>query len=125
MPVMRDETFGPVVGSATFEIEEEGIRGANDGPFGLSAYVFSENRRHAERVARQIEAGSVLINDVVVSYGAPETPWGGVKQSGIGRIHWGAQGIREYCQPRHIMLEPLRPLPNDLRCLPHTPATYP
>jgi acyl-CoA reductase-like NAD-dependent aldehyde dehydrogenase len=124
MPVMRDETFGPVLGIATFETEEEAIRRANDSPFGLSAYVFSENRRHAERVARQIEAGSVLINDVVVSYGAPETPWGGVKQSGIGRIHWGAQGIREYCQPRHIMLERFRPLRNELWWFPYKPGTY-
>lgn len=124
MPVMREETFGPVLGIATFESEDEAVRRANDSPFGLSAYVFSENKRHALRVARQLEAGSVLVNDVVVSYGAPETPWGGVKQSGIGRIHWGPQGIREYCQPRHIMLERFRPLKKEMWWYPYAPGSY-
>lgn len=124
MPVMREETFGPVVGIATFDSVDEVIRRANDSPFGLSAYVFSESRRQAERVARKLEAGSVLINDVIVSYGAPETPWGGVKQSGIGRIHWGAAGIREYCQPRHIMSERFRPLRKELWWFPYKKGSY-
>lgn len=124
MPVMREETFGPVVGIATFDTVEEAIQRANDSPFGLSAYVFSENRREAERVARQLEAGSVLINDVIISYGAPETPWGGLKQSGIGRIHWGAAGIREYCQPRHIMTERFRPLRKELWWFPYKKGSY-
>lgn len=124
MDVMREETFGPVLGIATFESEDEAIRRANDSPFGLSAYVFSENKRHAERVARGLEAGSVLVNDVVVSYGAPETPWGGVKQSGIGRIHWGPQGVREYCQPRHIMMERFRLTPSELWWYPYRPGAY-
>ena len=124
MPVMREETFGPVVGIATFDSVDEVIRRANDSPFGLSAYVFSESRRQAERVARKLEAGSVLINDVIVSYGAPETPWGGVKQSGIGRIHWGAAGIREYCQPRHIMSERFRPLRKELWWFPSKNGSY-
>jgi succinate-semialdehyde dehydrogenase/glutarate-semialdehyde dehydrogenase len=124
MPVMREETFGPVLGIATFDSEDEAIRRANDSQFGLSAYVFSENKRHAERVARQLEAGSVLVNDVVVSYGAPETPWGGVKQSGIGRVHWGPQGIREYTQPRHIMTERFRPLRNEMWWFPYKPGAY-
>jgi succinate-semialdehyde dehydrogenase/glutarate-semialdehyde dehydrogenase len=124
MPVMREETFGPVLSIATFASEDEAVRRANDSPFGLSACVFSENKRHAEIVARQLEAGSVLVNDVVMSYGAPETPWGGVKQSGIGRIHWGPQGIREYCQPRHIMLERFRPLKNEMWWYPYAPGSY-
>ncbi|MGH2516954.1 MAG: aldehyde dehydrogenase family protein, partial [Ktedonobacterales bacterium] len=124
MPVMREETFGPVLGIATFASEDEAVRRANDSPFGLSAYVFSESKRHAETIARQLEAGSVLVNDVVVSYGAPETPWGGVKQSGIGRIHWGPQGIREYCQPRHIMMERFRPLKKEMWWYPYAPGSY-
>ena len=124
MDVMREETFGPVLGITTFESEDEAIQRANDSPFGLSAYVFSENKRHAERVARSLEAGSVLVNDVVVSYGAPETPWGGIKQSGIGRVHWGPQGIREYCQPRHIMVERFRLTPSELWWYPYRPGAY-
>jgi len=124
MDVMREETFGPVLPIATFNSEEEAIRRANASPFGLSAYVFSRNQRHAERVARQLEAGSVLINDVVMSYGAPETPWGGVKQSGIGRVHGGPQGIREYCQPRHVMAERFRPMRRELWWYPYHGANY-
>ncbi|MGZ3664627.1 MAG: aldehyde dehydrogenase family protein [Ktedonobacterales bacterium] len=124
LPVMREETFGPVLPIATFDSEDEAIRRANDSDFGLSAYVFSKNRRHAERVARQLEAGSVLINDVIMSYGAPETPWGGVKQSGIGRIHGGAQGLREYCQQRHIMTERFQPLRHELWWFPYRPGGY-
>jgi acyl-CoA reductase-like NAD-dependent aldehyde dehydrogenase len=124
MDVMREETFGPVLAIAAFKSEEEAVRRANASPFGLSAYVFSRNRRHAERIARNLEAGSVLINDVVMSYGAPETPWGGVKQSGIGRVHWGPQGIREYCQPRHVMTERFRPMRRELWWFPYHGAGY-
>ncbi len=124
MPVMREETFGPVLPIAVYTEEDEAIRRANDSTYGLSAYVFSRDRHHAERVARRLEAGSVLINDVVMSYGAPETPWGGVKQSGIGRIHWGAQGIREYCQAHHIMNERFRPLPKELWWFPYREGRY-
>lgn len=124
MPVMHEETFGPVLPIATFASEDEAIQRANTSPYGLSAYVFSRDRRHAEKVARQLEAGSVMINDVVMSYGLPETPWGGVKQSGIGRIHWGAQGIREYCQPRHIMTERFRPLRYEMWWYPYKPGSY-
>ena len=124
MPVMREETFGPVLPIATFDGEAEAVRRANDSPYGLSAYVFSKNRRHAEHVARQLEAGSVLINEVIMSYGAPETPWGGVKQSGIGRIHGGAHGLREYCQQRHVMSERFQPLRREMWWFPYRPGGY-
>jgi succinate-semialdehyde dehydrogenase/glutarate-semialdehyde dehydrogenase len=46
-----------------------------------------------------------MVNDVIAAYGVPEAPWGGVKQSGIGRVHGGAMGLKEFCQVRHIMGE--------------------
>jgi len=105
MAIMREETFGPVMPITVVRDDEEAIRLANDSPFGLDAYVFSRDKDHAEAIARRLEAGTVMINDLIASYGAPETPWGGVKQSGIGRVHGGAQGIRIFCQERHIMAE--------------------
>jgi acyl-CoA reductase-like NAD-dependent aldehyde dehydrogenase len=105
MVIMREETFGPVMPITVVGDDEEAICLANDLPFGLDAYVFSRDRKHAEAIARRLEAGTVMINDLIASYAAPETPWGGVKQSGIGRVHGGAQGIREFCQERHIMAE--------------------
>ncbi|MDQ6662425.1 MAG: aldehyde dehydrogenase family protein [Chloroflexota bacterium] len=105
MEVMNEETFGPLLPIMVVEDDEEAIRFANDSIFGLDAYVFSKDDAHADRVARRIEAGNVMINDVIASYSAPETPWGGVKQSGIGRIHGGAMGLKEFCQVRHVMGE--------------------
>jgi acyl-CoA reductase-like NAD-dependent aldehyde dehydrogenase len=105
MAIMREETFGPVMPIVIVGDDEEAIRLANDSPYGLDAYVFSRDKAHAEAIARRLEAGTVMINDLIASYGAPETPWGGVKQSGIGRVHGGAQGIRAFCQERHIMAE--------------------
>ncbi len=79
---MREETFGPLLPIMVVEDDEEAIRLANASIFELDAYVFSKDGAHADSVARRIEAGTVMINDVIASYLAPETPWGGVKQSG-------------------------------------------
>ncbi|HLX39714.1 MAG TPA: aldehyde dehydrogenase family protein [Ktedonobacteraceae bacterium] len=120
MSVMREETFGPLMPIVVVESDEEAIRLANDSVYGLDAYVFSKNGEHANRVARRIEAGTVMINDVLASYSAPETPWGGVKQSGIGRVHGGEMGLKEFCQVRHIMGERVRlPMKRELWWFPY------
>jgi len=120
MKVMREETFGPLLPIMVVEDDEEAIRLANDSIFGLDAYVFSKDSAHANRIARRIEAGAVMINDVIASYSAPETPWGGVKQSGIGRVHGGALGLKEFCQVRHIMGERIKlPMKRELWWFPY------
>lgn len=120
MKVMREETFGPLLPIMVVEDDEEAIRLANDSIFGLDAYVFSKDSAHANRMARRIEAGTVMINDVIASYSAPETPWGGVKQSGIGRVHGGALGLKEFCQVRHIMGERIKlPMKRELWWFPY------
>ncbi len=111
MDVMTEETFGPLLPIKVVEDDAEAIRLANESNLGLNAYVFSKDSAHADEVARQIEAGSVLINDVIFSYSVPEAPWGGVKQSGIGRVHGGEIGLREFCQVRHVMGERIH-IPN-------------
>ncbi|HEY0841073.1 MAG TPA: aldehyde dehydrogenase family protein [Vulgatibacter sp.] len=107
MDVWREETFGPCLPIRTFRTEAEAIREANDTPFGLSAYVFSNDLRRAEAVAEKLEAGTVMINDVLYTHALPETPWGGVKQSGMGRVH-GRRGLEELCEIRHVNRPRLR-----------------
>jgi acyl-CoA reductase-like NAD-dependent aldehyde dehydrogenase len=102
MKVMREETFGPVVGVMKVGDAEEALRLANDTPYGLAASVFGEKRR-AERIGRRIEAGAVNVNDVIVNYIAMDVPMGGWKQSGVGFRH-GEYGIKKYCRPESVIV---------------------
>jgi betaine-aldehyde dehydrogenase len=102
MTVMRDETFGPVVGVMKVRDSEEALRHANDTRYGLAASVFGEKER-AERVGRRIEAGAVNINDVIVNYVLMDVPMGGWKESGIGFRH-GEYGIKKYCRPESVIV---------------------
>lgn len=101
MKVMRDETFGPVLPIMTFRTEEEAVELANDSIYGLTASIWSGNIARGKQLAEQIEAGTVMVNEVVYTHGIPQTPWGGVKQSGYGRTH-GRMGLLEMVSPRHI-----------------------
>jgi acyl-CoA reductase-like NAD-dependent aldehyde dehydrogenase len=101
MRIMRDETFGPVLPIIPFSSDAEAVRLANDSEFGLSASVFSKNDTRAEAIARQLHAGAVLVNDVIVSFAIPEAPHGGTRVSGIGRTH-GLLGMREMLNPKYI-----------------------
>ncbi|MBK5220749.1 MAG: aldehyde dehydrogenase family protein [Thermoleophilia bacterium] len=102
MKVMRDETFGPVVGVMKVRDSEEALRLANDSRYGLAGSVFGERER-AESVARRIEAGAVNVNDVIVNYIAMDVPMGGWKESGIGFRH-GEYGIKKYCRPESVVV---------------------
>jgi acyl-CoA reductase-like NAD-dependent aldehyde dehydrogenase len=102
MKVMRDETFGPVVGVMKVRDSEEALRLANDTRYGLAASVFGEKGR-AEKIARRIEAGSVNVNDVITNMAAMGVPMGGWKQSGIGFRH-GEYGIKKYCRAESIVV---------------------
>ncbi|MFA5805107.1 MAG: aldehyde dehydrogenase family protein [Melioribacteraceae bacterium] len=102
MIVMRDETFGPVVGVMKFNDYEEAIKLANDSYLGLTGSVWTKNQNRGERIAKQIKAGVVTINDHLMSHGLAETPWGGFKESGIGRTH-GEMGFDEMTQPLTIV----------------------
>jgi acyl-CoA reductase-like NAD-dependent aldehyde dehydrogenase len=102
MKVMRDETFGPVVGVMKVRDSEQALELANDTRYGLAASVFGEKGR-AEKVARRIEAGSVNVNDVIINMAALGVPMGGWKGSGIGARH-GEYGIKKYCRPESIVI---------------------
>jgi acyl-CoA reductase-like NAD-dependent aldehyde dehydrogenase len=102
MKVMRDETFGPVVGVMKVRDEAEALRLANDSRYGLSGSVFGARER-AERVARRVECGAVNVNDVLVNYLATDVPMGGWKESGIGYRH-GEPGIKKFCRTESLVI---------------------
>lgn len=110
MLVMNDETFGPVVGVMPFETIDEAIALTNDSNLGLNGSVWSKNRRKAKQIARRIMAGGVMINDHLTSHGLAETPWGGFKETGIGRTH-GDIGFAEMTQPQVIVDDILSTIP--------------
>ncbi len=98
---MREETFAPVAPISTFETEEEAIERANASEFGLSAYAMTRDVGRIFRLAEQIEAGTLGIND-----GAPTTstsPFGGVKQSGWGR-ELGSEGLDAFLETKHVSI---------------------
>ena len=101
MKLMRDETFGPVLPIMTFKTEEEAIRLANDSVYGLTASVFTGDIGRGKRVAERIDAGTVMINEVVYTHAVAQTPWGGVKNSGYGKTH-GRLGLLELVSHQHI-----------------------
>ncbi len=102
MRVMREETFGPLLGVMKVATMDEAVSLANDSNLGLTASVWGQDRKGAEVLARQLRAGAVTINDHLMSHGLAETPWGGFKESGIGRTH-GALGFDEMTQPQCIV----------------------
>ncbi len=111
MRAMQEETFGPTLPIATFSTEEEVIRLANDSEFGLTASVWTRDYTKGKRVAEQIEAGSVCVNEVLYTHGIGQTPWGGFKNSGRGRTH-GREGLMELVQPQHIHVNRVALLPD-------------
>jgi len=99
MRISREEIFGPVLCLLTYEDEAEAISIANDTPYGLQAYVISASVDRAAAVARRIEAGRVVINGAPHD---PAAPFGGFKQSGIGR-EYGVFGLQAYLEPKALL----------------------
>lgn len=99
MTIAREEIFGPVLSILTYKTEADAIAMANDTPYGLQAYVSSANSDTAERVAAQLVAGRVFINGL---YDEPMAPFGGFKQSGIGR-EFGIHGLEAYLEPKAVL----------------------
>ncbi len=102
MRIAREEIFGPVVSVITWRDEQAMLDQANDSEFGLAAYVYAGRLQDALRIAEALDAGMVGVNRGVVS--DPSTPFGGVKQSGIGR-EGARDGIREYQETQYFSVD--------------------
>jgi succinate-semialdehyde dehydrogenase/glutarate-semialdehyde dehydrogenase len=101
MVILQEETFGPVAPVITFRNDSEAVRMANDTPFGLAAYLYTNDLNRAIRVAEALDYGIIGLNDGLPS--APQAPFGGIKDSGIGR-EGGKWGIEEYLNVKYISL---------------------
>jgi len=104
MKVMRDETFGPILPIMRVADDEEAIALANDSRYGLGGNVWTRDNGRGIRIAQRMQAGSVCINDMTMTYGVQEAPFGGVKQSGIGQVN-GETGLKGYCHAEPIIID--------------------
>ncbi|WP_063046222.1 aldehyde dehydrogenase family protein [Nocardia pseudovaccinii] len=104
MQLMTEETFGPVVAITRVRDEAQAIEKANDSRYGLSGSVFTKDPVKARRIARQMNTGSVCHNDGAVIYGVPEAPFGGRKESGLGRVN-GTDGLRGYTHAQPVLID--------------------
>ncbi|KAE9011372.1 Betaine aldehyde dehydrogenase [Phytophthora fragariae] len=100
MEIVQEEVFGPVVAAYSFKGEDEAVRLANDSPFGLGAAVWTTDIKRAHRVAHNMEAGIIWLNDH--HRNDPSSPWGGVKDSGMGREN-GLEAYRSYSQVKSVI----------------------
>ncbi|MBY0516336.1 MAG: aldehyde dehydrogenase family protein [Bacteriovoracaceae bacterium] len=103
MRINQEEIFGPVLPLMRFNSEDEAIELANDSAFGLSASVWGKGDQ-CERVARKLITGNVSINNVMISEGNHALPFGGVKDSGIGRYK-GVMGLRSFCNVKSVLID--------------------
>ncbi len=101
MQIMQEETFSPVLPVAAFDTDDEALRLANDSEYGLAASVWTRDRARGERLARRLQAGTVMVNDVISCFGVSEAPHGGVKASGVGRTH-GRFGLEEMVRVKYL-----------------------
>lgn len=110
MRLLTDETFGPIMPVIPFANDDEAVRLANDSTFGLAASVWTRDRSRGEALARRINAGTVMVNDLIAAFGISEAPHGGFGESGIGRTH-GRMGLEEMVRTKYIDVDLLPGMP--------------
>ncbi|HXJ35415.1 MAG TPA: aldehyde dehydrogenase family protein [Candidatus Eisenbacteria bacterium] len=108
MSLLTEETFGPIVPVMPVRDADEALRLANDTSYGLNASVWTQDLERGMALAGRIESGNVCVNDCVISAGVAGLPFGGVKQSGVGTRHGGAEGLRQFCVRQAMLVEPRR-----------------
>ena len=102
MLVMKEETFGPVVGVMPFDTVDEAVELANDSDYGLASYVFTDDIHEADRFICDLETGNVAVNNP--DAGVINAPYGGFKESGFGYEHAKA-GMMEYLRTKHVRIK--------------------
>jgi succinate-semialdehyde dehydrogenase/glutarate-semialdehyde dehydrogenase len=123
MTVMNEEIFGPLLAVKKVGSIEEAIARTNASTLGLTASVWTLDRKKGHQIASRLEVGSVTINDHLMSHGLAETPWGGWKESGIGRTH-GFIGLEEMTQPRCVVDDILPGVQKNMWWYPHSKKIY-
>src|SRR5215467_2247970 len=108
---VTEETFGPTMTVTPVADLAEGVRLANASRYGLGASVFSKNRRAGLRAARSLRTGMASVNSALTVLSVPSLPFGGVGESGFGRIH-GADGLREFSRAQSITRQRMKPMTN-------------
>jgi acyl-CoA reductase-like NAD-dependent aldehyde dehydrogenase len=101
MRCMTEETFGPTLPIRAFDGDDEAVRLANDSVYGLTASVWTRDRRRAAWFAERLETGSVTVNDHMYSFVEPRAIWGGIKETGMGRCH-GPYGLHELVDIKYV-----------------------
>ncbi|MBN1548446.1 MAG: aldehyde dehydrogenase family protein [Syntrophaceae bacterium] len=123
MRLMNEEIFGPVIAVMAVADEEEAVTLANRSSLGLTASVWTKSRKRAHAIASRLEVGAVTINDHLMSHGLAETPWGGFKESGIGRSH-GYLGLHEMTRPRVVVDDYLPGVQKNMWWHPYSKKVY-
>ena len=122
MECMTEETFGPTLPVQIVSDAEEAVELANDSVFGLTGSVWSRDTAKADRIARRIRTGVAVVNNCLLTYGFAQCPWGGVKDSGIGRTH-SAHGLYEFTSIKNLTVnKPV--LKEDLWWYPYSENKY-
>jgi succinate-semialdehyde dehydrogenase/glutarate-semialdehyde dehydrogenase len=103
MKIMKDETFGPIISIMKVESEDEALMLANQSHFGLNGNVWTKDLAKGRRIASSIETGACSVNDMAMSYGVNEVPFGGVKNSGLGVVN-GKEGLLAYAHAMPIII---------------------
>jgi acyl-CoA reductase-like NAD-dependent aldehyde dehydrogenase len=122
MEIIERETFGPVMCVVRVRDEAEAVKLANDSEFGLSSSVFTRDPARGERIAKQLVAGSTVVNDFGLHYMAQDLPFGGVKASGFGRLN-GREGLRACCNVKAMIADRV-PVHRAAKLFPVKPGDY-
>jgi len=104
MRLFQEETFGPILAIQVVEDAEAAVRLANDSEFALAASVWTQDKMRGMKIARRLNAGAVMVNDVISYFAIAEAPHGGCKASGWGRTH-GAAGLQEMVQTKYVDID--------------------
>lgn len=122
MAIMHEETFGPVMVIMRVQSDNEAVKLANESSFGLGSTVFTRDRARGQRLAAELQAGSTCINDHALNYMVQALPFGGLKQSGFGRVN-GADGLRACTNIKAVLSDRL-PMGMPTRVYPVSPGQY-